>query len=131
MLQLSDGDGGLSDAVFETITVVLPNQPPIVHAGLDRTVPSGIAVFLQGDVEDETLPPPPLLETWWEAIDNPALVHFGDPKSPTTSVTFDQPGTYTLRLNATDQLLSAYDEVVMTAVCTSSAPQPQNANGTR
>lgn len=73
-----------------------------------------VEVSLAGSVTDDGLPNPPAATTkQWTKVSGPGDVTFADDTSPTTTASFDEIGTYVLRLSASDSALSAYDEVII------------------
>jgi len=76
-----------------------PSLPPVVNAGVDRSVVSDARTYLSGKV------------TWLEDSSNnrsrwiksagPGAVAFADSTSPVTTAAFSHPGDYTLALEAT------------------------------
>jgi hypothetical protein len=90
----------------------------MVNAGPDR----GIAlpqntVALDGTVSDDGLPTGNVTTTWSHVAGGTGAgtVSFGDPNAVDTTATFtSDPGTYVLRLEANDGLLSAFDEMTVT-----------------
>ena len=92
------------------------NQAPVVDAGLDRSVTLPDSVTMAATVTDDGLPDPPgaVTRTWSVASGPPGNVTF----SPSTSaedptVTFENAGTYVLRLTATDGAATTADEVTV------------------
>jgi uncharacterized protein len=77
-----------------------PSMPPVVDAGVDRSVVSDGRTYLSGKV------------TWledskknrarWVKTAGPGAVAFADSASPVTTATFSQPGDYTLALEASE-----------------------------
>ena len=91
------------------------NQAPIVNAGVDQQVTLPNTTTMAGAASDDGLPNPPgAITTTWSLVDGPQSVLFGDPSSPTTAVTFEETGTYTLRLTADDGMLRSTDDVTVT-----------------
>lgn len=93
----------------------LPNQAPVVNAGVDQsiTLPSGVS--LNGTVTDDGLPnPPAALSYTWSKVSGPGAVTLGNGSIVDTTASFSTPGVYTLRLTSSDSLLSSSDEVVIT-----------------
>jgi hypothetical protein len=101
------------DVAFST-SASLGNQAPMVNAGPNKeiTLPSG--VFLSGTATDDGLPSGGLTATW-SVVSGPGPVTFGTPTVSTsgpvgqpisinanTTAAFTVPGTYVLRLTATD-----------------------------
>ncbi len=108
------------------------NQAPVVNAGLDKaiTLPTS-SVGLAGTATDDGLPTPPASLTYaWSVVSGPAAVTFSAPTELTTTATFTAAGTYTLRLTASDSVLSGTDDVVVTVNAVASfAPILINAAG--
>ncbi len=99
------------------------NQPPIVSAGPDTTLqwPED-SVALAGSVSDDGLPEPQL-SVGWTQLDGPGAALFTDAKSATSRVRFPSPGTYTLRLTASDGDLSTSDDTLITVMPINQPPQ--------
>ena len=93
-----------------------PNQPPSVNAGPDQQVVLPTSVTLAGAVADDGLPKPPGVTTHqWSEVSGPGTVSFGDVSALSTTASLSGPGVYVLRLTASDSLLSAADELTVTA----------------
>ena len=107
MLRLTANDGALS-ASDELTVIVSPvgtvNVPPVVSAGANQTITLPAAATLAGTASDDGLPNPPgLLTTTWSLVSGPVSgVFFANPALPATTATFSAPGTYVLRLTASD-----------------------------
>ena len=68
---------------------------------------------LSGSATDDGKPAGVTLRTRWTAVTGPGAAAFANPLSPTTTATFDAPGTYLLRLSASDTELAASDELTV------------------
>jgi hypothetical protein len=91
------------------------NQAPTVNAGPDQTVTFPTTVSLNGTVNDDGLPSSPGTTTkTWTKVSGPGTPTFSAPNQASTNVTFDQAGTYVLRLTANDGDLSGSDDVSVT-----------------
>ncbi len=91
------------------------NTPPIVSAGADQSITLPATATLGGDASDDGLPNPPgALTLTWSAPVAPAAVAFADAHAAATTATFTQPGSYTLRLTASDSVLSASSDMHVT-----------------
>lgn len=92
------------------------DEAPVVDAGVDRTVYGPAGVILDGSVSDDG--PPSDLVVGWSRISGPGSVTFADAGSPRTGATFSAPGTYVLRLSASDAVARAavVDEVTLTVL---------------
>lgn len=125
VLRLTATDGQASG--FDEVTVVvqpLPNnQAPTVNAGLDKTANIGSSVGLHGLVGDDGLPIMSTVSQLWTKTSGPGSVTFNSPNSTATNAAFSSPGTYVLRLTATDSLLTSFDEVTITVLPPNQAPQ--------
>lgn len=72
---------------------------------------------LNGSVTDDGQPNPPGVTTrQWTVVSGPGTVTFGNSTAPSTTATFSLPGTYVLRLTASDSALSASDDITVTVV---------------
>jgi RHS repeat-associated protein len=98
------------------------NQPPVVNAGADQTVqlPAG-TITLNGTATDDGLPVGSTLVISWNQISGPAAMSFASPTQAVTQATFTAPGTYVLRLIASDSQFFSTSDV---HVIVSPAPQP-------
>jgi hypothetical protein len=91
------------------------NTAPVVNAGFDQTITLPATVSLGGVVTDDALPnPPATVTTVWSQVSGPGTVTFGNPSAKATTAAFSSAGSYVLRLTASDSLLSASDDVVIT-----------------
>jgi RHS repeat-associated protein len=117
----SDGDFTVTSHVTVNVSQPTPNQPPSVDAGPNRalTLPTN-STTLTGTVLDDGLPVGGALTFKWTAVDPPGVVTFGTPTALSTTVTFGDPGLYTLRLTASDGELKGSDIV---QVSVSTGPQ--------
>ena len=95
-----------------------PNLAPVVNAGPDRSVPILTPLALAGTVTDDGLPDPPAAVTHhWSVVAAPVggVATLSDDASLTSTVSFDVPGSYTLRLTASDARLTAHEDVWVVA----------------
>jgi RHS repeat-associated protein len=78
------------------------NQPPVVSAGPDVVLANVAATAnLNGSVTDDNKPfgPPTIL---WTVVDGPGTANFANVSAAATTATFSAPGTYLLKLTASD-----------------------------
>jgi hypothetical protein len=115
-LRLTASDSALTASDDIVITVnPLTNQAPVVNAGPDQTITLPAAASLVGTVADDGLPNPPgLVTSTWSLVVGPGPAVFQDPSAPATLVTFSVAGSYTLRLTASDSVLTGSDDIVIT-----------------
>lgn len=119
VLQLAANDGAAISSAQTTVTVNVgggANAGPVVNAGADQTVVQPAAAVLVGTATDDGLPAPPAaLTLHWSLVSGPGgAVAFYNDAATTTSATFGAPGTYVLRLAASDGALSASSTVTVT-----------------
>jgi len=127
VLKLTASDGALasSDTMTVTVNSVVTNQAPSVDAGPSRSITLGQSAFLDGTVSDDGLPNPPgAVTTTWTKSSGPGTVQFANANAIDTTATFSVPGTYVLRLTASDGSLSSWDTmtVFVSSPTTNQAP---------
>jgi hypothetical protein len=88
-----------------------PNTPPVVDLPDTATAQVGQPLVLGATVTDDGKPTGVLLTALWTQQSGPGTAIFGDNTLVDTTATFDQPGTYVLRLTVSDSLLSGFDEL--------------------
>lgn len=91
------------------------NLPPIVNVGSDLTAQVNIPLTLGATVNDDGQPGgAALLTALWTVQSGPGIGTIANATAVNTTVTFDAPGTYTLRLTVSDSVLSGFDELLVT-----------------
>ncbi|MEP7156894.1 MAG: hypothetical protein ABI905_14035 [Betaproteobacteria bacterium] len=90
------------------------NGAPSVNAGGNQVIALPATATLAGVATDDGLPEPPALTTGWSRVSGPFTVTFGNAASLNTTATFAGPGTFVLRLTASDGLLSSASDVTIT-----------------
>jgi hypothetical protein len=113
----------------EIHTVMGVNAAPTVEAGTDQSVTLPAAASLHGMVGDDGLPPGGTLTQTWSKDSGPGAVTFADANAADTMATFSVPGTYVLRLTASDSALSASDTVTVTVQGQAAARGDFDGNG--
>jgi len=76
----------------------IPNLPPVIEAGVDRSVVAGGKTYLAGKVT--WLQDSPANVSRWAGISGPGTVSVEDAASPVTTASFSVPGDYVLSLAA-------------------------------
>jgi hypothetical protein len=102
-----NGNGTLS------VTVSLLNRSPVVNAGANQTITLPATASLNGAASDEGLPVCSTLAFSWSKLSGPGTVSFVDNSKMATSASFSAPGSYVLRLTASDSLLSTSAETTI------------------
>jgi hypothetical protein len=112
VLRLTASDSAVMTSDDVVITI---NVAPVVNAGADQNITtlSGV-VTLAGTATDDGLPVTPGLSVTWSQVSGPGATTFANANSAATTATFNQYGTYVLRLTATDGALTITDEVTVT-----------------
>jgi Concanavalin A-like lectin/glucanases superfamily len=114
VLRLTASDSQLSSESSLTVTVNSANQPPAVNAGPDQAVTLLNPVSLNGTVTDDGFPTGSTLSVTWSKVSGPGIVTFSHPNLVTATATFSAPGSYVLRLTASDSQLTSSDDLVIT-----------------
>jgi len=111
-LQLLASDGQLTTNDTITITITLANRAPRVDAGNEQTILVSAVAALDGTVSDDGHPlSPGTCTTTWTLLSGPGTVTFENPAAVDTTARFSAPGTYMLRLVASDGSLVSGDNV--------------------
>jgi hypothetical protein len=124
VLRLTASDGALTTSDEVRVTVLAENAAPSVEAGPDRTLElPATTLTLTGSVSDDGNPVGSELSVGWVVVSGPAPVVFGTPGAAVTTATFSTPGSYALRLTASDGDLESSDDVVVTVIRQNLPPQ--------
>lgn len=126
VLRLTASDGAASASSQLTVTVttaVIANLPPSVSAGNDQRVALGSPVLLAGVASDDGQPAGGgALALVWTKLSGPGTVSFTAPTSASTAATFSMPGTYVVRLSASDGRLGAAAQATIVVYEAAAAP---------
>ena len=98
------------------------NDAPVVSAGPDQVIAYPAQASLNGSATDDGLPKGGALTSTWTKVSGPGEVVFSNARSPVTLASFSDPGTYVLRLSASDSTKSASDDVTVTVNYANAAP---------
>ena len=110
---VSDGILESIDEVEFEVTVLPPNDAPVVNAGADQSIFENNPTTLVGTATDDGNPSPANLITAWRKVSGPGAVVFGSPNALTTSAMFNQGGVYVVALTANDGALTTEDQVIV------------------
>ncbi len=130
VLRLSAYDGELTSTDDVTVTVSAggggTNAAPVVNAGSAQAITLPATALLAGTASDDGLPnPPAALTLHWSLVSGPGgAVAFGNDAAATTTASFGAPGSYVLRLAASDGELSASSDVTITVQSGAPAIEP-------
>ena len=112
-LKLEANDGDLITYDTLIITVQPENQAPYVFVGSDQIITLPDDANLNGTVTDDGYPTPPVITTTWSMESGPGTVTFGDASAVDTTASFSVVGTYVLKLEADDGLLTNDDTLTV------------------
>ncbi len=100
-VKVEDSNGA---ATTQDYTIGTINHAPVVSINPTQpiTFPLTKKIALMGAICDDNLPDNGRVTTEWIKVSGPGSVIFLNPTSPVTNATFNQVGTYVLRLTATD-----------------------------
>ncbi len=111
---------------FEVIQTTGPTEgprspgAPSVNAGTDQSI-NALSTTLSGTIVD----PSGAATILWKLYSGPAPVNLANPNAATTLVNFNQPGTYTFELSASDGVHAvAYDAMIVNVQTGSPTPTP-------
>ncbi|HYJ88276.1 MAG TPA: hypothetical protein VEW46_19585, partial [Pyrinomonadaceae bacterium] len=122
ILRLTATESDMIASSEVTITVHPENHAPTANAGLDQTISLPAAAGLNASAADDGWPFGSSLSVKWSAVSGPGSVVFANPEVTVTSANFSAPGTYVLRLSASDTELATSDDVIVTVTPPNQAP---------
>lgn len=114
-----DSDGEFSTGILEWKVYdsgKSPEFPPMVTAGIDRSVVVGGKTYLTGEVKTLKTQAGDKTPIAWTKQSGPGKVTFEKADAPVTTATFSAPGEYVLKLTAGKDSLSASSTVAVKAV---------------
>ena len=108
--------GNYSTAVFDSLSgMPAPNAAPQVNPGAAPAATTGTAAVLAGTASDDGLPSGSSLTTTWNKVSGPGTATFGNASAAATTVTFSAPGSYVLRISASDGSAGVFQDLAVTA----------------
>lgn len=90
------------------------NQAPVASSGAAQTITLPAAATLNGSAKDDGLPSGTLTVAW-SKVSGPGTVVFSSPATAVTNASFSTAGAYTLRLTASDGVLSTTSDTTVVA----------------
>ena len=107
--------GNYSTAVFDSLSgMPAPNAAPQVNPGAAPAATTGTAAVLAGTASDDGLPSGSSLTTTWNKVSGPGTATFGNASAAATTVTFSAPGSYVLRISASDGSAGVFQDLAVT-----------------
>jgi regulation of enolase protein 1 (concanavalin A-like superfamily) len=111
----SHNTGVTNTAVFDNVRVTrTPNAAPQVNPGTAPAATTGAAAALAATASDDGLPSGSSLSTTWSKVSGPGTAAFGNASALNTTVTFSAPGSYVLRLSASDGSAGVFQDLAVT-----------------
>ncbi|MHA3773206.1 PKD domain-containing protein [Verrucomicrobiota bacterium sgz303538] len=92
------------------------NQAPGAYAGTNQRIVYPATASLSGIASDDDLPSAAAFTTTWSKLSGPGTITFADANALQTTASFSSPGTYVLRLTASDGQLSKTSDVTVVVV---------------
>ena len=97
------------DATVRAAPPSAANIAPVIEAGANQSITLPATAALVGTATDASG-----LTTLWSKVSGPGTVTFGNAAQLSTTATFGSPGTYVLRLDATDGQWPVFDQLTVT-----------------
>ncbi len=114
-ISLSTGTYDIGAQSFDNVTILDNDNPPVLFIDSPTTqgplVANGNGIILSATITDDGTPAP-VTQTWTQ-ISGPGTATIESPNAATTAVTFSAPGTYILRITATDTQFTVSDQVTV------------------
>lgn len=114
-ISIAAGSYDIGTSSFDNVTIADNDSPPTLFISSPTAqgplIATGNGVIVSATVTDDGAPQPVALQ--WTQAAGPGVATFESPTSATTAVTFDQPGTYVLRITATDGQFTVSDQVTV------------------
>ena len=122
VLRLTASDTVLS--AFDDIVVLArpPNESPAANAGPDLALVLPAPLTISYSVTDDGRPLGGALTIEWTMVSGPGTALFRNQTLTTITVGFDVPGTYVLRVTATDTEFTVTDDVAVVVTGTAAPP---------
>ena len=114
-ISLASGSYDIGAASFDNVSIIDNDNPPTVFISSPNAQAPLIAatngVIVSAQVSDDGFPA--ALSTTWSCVSGPGVATIESPNAATTAVTFSAPGTYVLRISATDTQFTVSDQTTV------------------
>jgi regulation of enolase protein 1 (concanavalin A-like superfamily) len=114
-ISLASGSYDIGADSFDNVSIIDNDNPPTVFVSSPTAQAPLIAaangVIVSAEVSDDGFPS--ALVTTWSCVSGPGTAIIESPGATTTAVTFSAPGTYVLRISATDGQFTVGDQVTV------------------
>ncbi|MEQ1858583.1 MAG: Calx-beta domain-containing protein [Chthoniobacteraceae bacterium] len=116
-ISLNTGSYDIGAQSFDNVAITDNDNPPTVFINSPTTqgplIAAANGVIVSASVSDDGFPAP--LTTTWSCVSGPGTASIESPSAATTAVTFSAPGTYVLRITASDTQFTASDQITIVA----------------
>ena len=114
-ISLASGSYDIGASSFDNVSIIDNDNPPTVFISSPNAQGPLIAatngVIVSAQVSDDGFPA--ALSTTWSCVSGPSVATIQSPNATTTAVTFSAPGTYVLRISATDTQFTVSDQTTV------------------
>lgn len=114
-ISLASGSYDIGATSFDNVSIIDNDNPPTVFISSPNAQAPLIAatngVIVSAQVSDDGFPA--ALSTTWSCVSGPGVATIESPNATTTAVTFSAPGTYVLRISATDTQFTVSDQTTV------------------
>lgn len=114
-ISLASGSYDIGASSFDNVSISDNDNPPTVFISSPNAQGPLIAatngVIVSAQVSDDGFPA--ALSTTWSCVSGPGVATIESPNATTTAVTFSAPGTYVLRISATDTQFTVSDQTTV------------------
>lgn len=114
-LSLNTGTYDIGAQFFDSVTIADNDNPPTLFINSPGSqgplIANGNGVIVSATVADDGAPA--AVTQLWTQISGPGVATIENPAASTTAVTFSAPGTYILRITATDTQFTVSDQVTV------------------
>ena len=112
---LNTGSYDIDPQSFGNVTITDNDSPPTLFINSPGSqgllIASGNGVIVSATITDDGAPAP--VTQAWSQISGPGVATIESPTAATTAVTFSAPGTYIIRITATDTQFTVSDQVTV------------------
>jgi len=114
-LSIASGSYDIGAQSFDNVTIADNDNPPVLFINSPTAqgplIANGNGVIVSAIVTDDGAPAPVTIA--WSQVSGPGVATIESPAAATTAVTFSAPGTYVLRITATDTQFTVSDQITV------------------
>lgn len=114
-IALASGSYDIGASSFASVTIADNDNPPAIFitspTGQGAVIAATNGIILSASVTDDGVPA--AVTQTWSLVSGPGTATIESPNANTTAVTFSTPGTYIMRISATDTQFTVSDQVTI------------------